>query len=47
MCYYNICMYTFIHNMIVTYIADYKTYQLFEISTINAKGVGHIRDNNK
>jgi len=35
-CYYNFCMYTFLHNVIVVYVTDYKTCQVVESSTMDA-----------
>jgi hypothetical protein len=40
-------MYTFIHNMNFVYVADYKTCQVTESSSMDARGVGYLRDGNK
>ena len=40
-------IYTFIHNMIVAYVTDYKTGQVARSSTMAARGVGHLRDDDK
>ena len=38
---------TLIHNMIVAYVIDYKTGQVAGNSTMAARGVGHLRDDDK
>ena len=40
-------MYTFIHNMIVAYVTDYKTGQVAGSSTMDARGVGDLREHDK
>ena len=38
---------SFIHNMIVAYVTGYKTGLVAGSSTMAARGVGHLRDDDK
>jgi len=37
----------FIHIMIAAYVTDYKTGQVAESNTMAARGVGHLRGDDK